>query len=312
MAGSAVLLAAYNGERYIARQISSILDQSWQDYILYIHDDGSTDKTAEILAEHEENYPEKIRLLHFEPTGSACRNFFAMLEQVDADYYYFSDQDDFWLPDKLETTRKALLSLENGEAAVPVLAFSDLKVADADLNVTAESYLRQTGRDPQHRDLVSILRRNSAAGCTIGINRACRDAALGIGDVSTVFMHDWWLLLTAAACGRTAYIDRPLMLYRQHGANVVGASRNKLAWLKEKAGNVLAGRQLAESKKGITYKKNAVQALLGLPGVTDENRLLLEDLAGICHPSKRVRMQTFRKYRLLGGSLKNAWKILLV
>lgn len=312
MAGSAVLLAACNGEQYIRQQIDSILEQTVQDFTLYIHDDGSKDGTPAILAEYEDRDMERIRILHFAPTGMACRNFFSMLRQVEADYYYFSDQDDFWLPDKLETTRTALLELEKGERNVPVLAFSDLKVTDADLKVTAESYLRLTGRDPHHRDLVSILRRNCAAGCTIGINRACRDAALNIGDVGRVFMHDWWLLLTASACGRTAFIDRPLMLYRQHGRNVVGARKDRLSWLKEKAGNVLSGRQLGESRKGLVYQQNAVQGLLALEDLTEENRKLLGELAGICAPSKTERMKMYIKYRLIPGGWKNAWKILLV
>ncbi len=309
---TAVLLAAYNGEKYIAQQIDSILAQTWQDFTLFIHDDGSADRTGEILADYETRCPDRIRILRYAPSGSACRNFFSMLQRVEAAYYFFSDQDDVWLPDKLESSMALLRSLEEGNKKMPALVFSDLRVVDESLIVTAESYLQLTGRDPHHRELPAILRRNSAAGCTIGINRACKEAALTIGDIGQVFMHDWWLFLTAAACGRTAFIDRPLVLYRQHGGNVVGASRGRMDWLKEKAGNILRGEQLARSREGLQYRKNAVEALQRLSGLKPETQHLLKELSGISSPSKAVRIRTYIRYRLMDGGLKSCWKLLLV
>lgn len=310
---TAVLLAAWNGERYLEEQIESILHQTGQDFELYIHDDGSDDGTQDILRDYSARYPGIVHILEYEPQGGAAANFFSLLQRVEAEYYFFSDQDDVWLPEKMEHSLKLLCGLEekNGQNT-PALVFSDLRVVDAHLGTIDDSYLHFSGRDPRGVDLVSLLRRNVAAGCTIAVNRACVQAALHIPDIRQVFMHDWWLMLTAAACGEIAFLEEATVLYRQHGANAVGAGESTASRVRRITKNLLTGRQIEESRRGIRYLQNCIRELNRLPETKSSCRELLRDLEGANSPDRLQRMRTFRKYRLLRNDLSNAWKILLV
>ena len=93
----AILLTTYNGAVYLRRQIDSILGQDTGGWHLYVHDDGSADGTVEILKEYQTGYPDIITVLDYPSQGGAMKNFFSMLQRVDAEYYMFSDQDDVWV-----------------------------------------------------------------------------------------------------------------------------------------------------------------------------------------------------------------------
>lgn len=107
----AILMATYNGEKYLGEQIESILAQTYKDWHLYIHDDGSKDNTVTILKEFVAKHSQQITLLEYSSQGGACRNFLSMLERVDAPYYMFSDQDDVWLNEKIEIEYKKIKEL---------------------------------------------------------------------------------------------------------------------------------------------------------------------------------------------------------
>ena len=94
----AILMATYNGAKYLREQIDSLLAQTCQDWHLFIHDDGSSDDTMSIVNQYIETHPDKITILDYPSQGGACKNFLSMLEQVDSSYYTFCDQDDVWLP----------------------------------------------------------------------------------------------------------------------------------------------------------------------------------------------------------------------
>ena len=104
----AVLMATYNGETYLEAQIESLLKQTYRDFIVYAHDDGSKDKTMQVLEKYVEQYPDKFRLLRYAALKSAKKNFFSLLKKVEADYYMFCDQDDIWLPEKIENSFRLL------------------------------------------------------------------------------------------------------------------------------------------------------------------------------------------------------------
>ena len=100
-----ILMAVYNGERFLAEQIESIIGQSYSDWHLYICDDGSKDNSVQIMSDYAEKYPNLITVsVNSEPTGSACGNFMRMLSKSESEYVMFSDQDDFWLADKIKLT----------------------------------------------------------------------------------------------------------------------------------------------------------------------------------------------------------------
>ncbi len=328
MSRLAVLLAAYNGASYIAQQLDSLFLQTCQDFTVYIHDDGSEDNTVEIIEDYIKRYPGRICLLQYAPAGGAKENFFSLLQRAEAEYYMFCDEDDYWLPEKIKISMEEMERMERQNREIPCLVFSDMAVTDADLQITHPSYLQYCRKNSEDLSLKALLRENVAAGCTILCNRPLAEAAMEYQDSSHIFMHDWWLMVTAAALGRISQIKQPLVLYRQHGNNTVGAHTAPHSWLKRIVKNVLGGRQLASSREGICYQRSMAGELLGIvnrleqkmaePGnqsrqlCRPEDRTLLQELSEIAEKPYRQRIAFYRKYRLLKQNKKNFWKLLLV
>ncbi|MDD4782006.1 MAG: glycosyltransferase, partial [Tissierellia bacterium] len=126
-----ILLASYNGEKYIGEQIESILNQTYQDWFLYIKDDCSIDNTLDIALEYERKYIDKIKVIKSDiPSGSAKNNFFSMLPYSQNDYIMTCDQDDIWLPNKIELTFNKMKDVEKENSNIPILIHTDLKVVD--------------------------------------------------------------------------------------------------------------------------------------------------------------------------------------
>lgn len=227
----AILMATYNGEKYICRQIDSILSQTCKDWELYIHDDGSTDDTIAAVESYVEKYPNKIHLIDGKSTGGAKYNFFYLFGQVEAPYYMTCDQDDVWLDKKIELTYDKMLTIEN-KADVPCLVYTELRVVDSELNTIADTMSKYQSLDCHKRTINQFILQNSVTGCTMMVNRALRDKMLRITDIDNTIMHDWWAALVAAQFGKTAFIDEPTILYRQHGDNSLGAlGINKLSYI---------------------------------------------------------------------------------
>ena len=124
----AILMATYNGERFLPVQLDSILNQEFEDWVLLVSDDGSTDRTREILLQYQKRYPNKIQILEKEkPTGSAKKNFLFLTHQAkDYPYLMYCDQDDFWKPEKVRLTLEKMKEIENGSAEIPCLVHTDL------------------------------------------------------------------------------------------------------------------------------------------------------------------------------------------
>ncbi len=218
----AILLATYNGEKYIPEQIESILGQTNRDWMLYIHDDGSKDHTWEIIRNYERKFPEQIIVVESAPTGGAKNNFFYLFEQVEAPYYLCCDQDDVWLPEKIEKTIEKMKTVET-ESNVPCMVFTELMVVDENLTVVANKMSKYQGLDCETVNFNRLLIQNVVTGCTMMVNRALRDELIKINDYTNVLMHDWWAALVAARLGKLEFIKEPTILYRQHGKNSVGA-----------------------------------------------------------------------------------------
>ncbi len=237
-----ILLASYNGERYLAEQIGSLLKQTHQGWHLIVRDDVSSDCSRSILDGFKTTYPEKITLID-DNLGNlgACRSFATLLEHSKADYTMFCDQDDVWLPGKIELSLQKMRELADGYGdAVPLLVYSDMKVVDRDLTVIADSYWNYQVFDPNKGgDFGRLLVSNVIIGCTVMINRKLRDIALPLPPEA--LMHDWWVGLVAAALGKSDFLEEPTVLYRQHASNVVGAT-----W-KMSPGSIL--RKLRDMKK---------------------------------------------------------------
>lgn len=136
-----ILLATYNGEKFVADQIRSILEQTYKNVRLIIRDDGSTDGTRAILEFFSRQYPEKIIVLPQEHNLGIRGNFSKLMEHAKADYIMFSDQDDIWLPEKITKTLDKMKQVEKEHGPKrPILVHTDLIVTDKNLNTLHQSY----------------------------------------------------------------------------------------------------------------------------------------------------------------------------
>lgn len=219
----AILMATFNGEKYLAEQIDSLLAQTYQDWHLYIHDDGSKDKTIDIINAYIGKYPDRITLLEYPSQGSACRNFLSMLERVEAPYYMFCDQDDIWISDKIEKSMQAIQTVEKRYGDIPVVVHTDLRIIDCNKNILRESFFNFANIHPERIKHYQEYVQNVVTGSTMLFNRKARASSLRVSACSAT-MHDAWVTLRAVADGGVRFtIFEPLVCYRQHAENVLGA-----------------------------------------------------------------------------------------
>lgn len=217
-----ILMAVYNAENYLAEQLDSIFAQTFQDWRLIIGDDGSQDSTMQIVRQYQSEHPDKITYYSSDQNGSSPqKNFFRLICCSKSPYLMTCDHDDVWLPEKVEKTWQEMQRLEQKFPGTPVLVHTDLKVVDQNLNVISESMFSSQKLNRSAHTLRELIVQNHVTGCTMMINRALADKVTRLPEEA--LMHDWWYALAAAAFGEIGFVDEPLILYRQHGANQVGA-----------------------------------------------------------------------------------------
>lgn len=245
---TSILLSTYNGERYLREQLDSIFAQTDQDWRLVVRDDGSTDATVSILQEYKERYPESLLLLPSDGNLGPIFSFELLMRSCDSDYVLFCDQDDVWLPNKVELTRAVMMEQEKDRKEVPMVVFTDLKVVDADLNIIADSFWKYSKIDTSiSQDFDMLCVHGVATGCTMMVNRSAIEKALPFPK--EVRMHDAWLVLcTSKAKGVIGHLSEPTILYRQHANNVVGAIDETSSYLSSKIKSL-----------GMVFKNNMLQ-----------------------------------------------------
>lgn len=219
-----ILLATYNGEKYLGEQIDSIISQSYDAWRLIIRDDGSSDGTLSVINDYLVKYPHKITFIKDEINSTgATNNFSVLLTHSDGDYIMFCDHDDIWLPEKIMVTRNKMKALEEQYGKdIPLLVHTDLKVVDEHLNVLSDSFRKFQNLNPHTaKHLNRIIVQNVVTGCSLMINKKLKDILNPIPE--GVIMHDWWIAITACAFGKIGYINESAILYRQHKRNEVGA-----------------------------------------------------------------------------------------
>ena len=299
----AILLATYQGARYVEQMLESLEGQTCKEFVCYIHDDGSDDGTNEIVDRWIANHPTRFRRLVGPVQGSARDNFLWMLSMVDATYYMFADQDDVWLPQKIEKSLACLtqtLGKCNGFAQSeepPVCVFTDMYVTDAELHVTDASFIRYIGRDPHRVACPQIIIDNPAAGCTMLFNRPLREAALQLQDNSRVEMHDVWVLALAAAYGKqhVGVVDEPLVYYRQHGANEMGAKSETIGHkILRNVGDLLTGKIRGDKHAFIMQARNLAGQLCLVDSIPEEQKKMLSAFAQVGKLPKGQRVRFYK------------------
>ncbi len=218
----AILLSTYNGSAYLAEQLASLLAQTHQGWTLFWRDDGSTDQTLAIMTAFANGLATGrcVRIADDTHLGITA-SFLTLLRQVPDDHVVaFADQDDVWLPQKLE---RGLMALGDPFAAQPALYCARQRLVDGSLN--------PLGLSPKLDRLPAFpasLTQNVATGCTVMLNPAAASLIARSRPPSRT-LHDWWsYLLVGAAGGRLIADPVPVVLYRQHRENAVGAPHSVL------------------------------------------------------------------------------------
>lgn len=252
-----VIMSTYNGEKYLKEQLDSILGQKGVEIRLFVRDDGSTDRTLAILREYAQKY---VGLTYVQ--GENCgakQSFFEAMKMVqgEVEYYALADQDDVWLPEKMEKAVEQMALLDKEK---PILYCTKTILADEKLNELSMQ-MKEIEKIPSFGN---ALVENICTGCTAVMNQVLFERIKEHIPSYTV-MHDWWLYLTASYFGDVIYDENSYILYRQHGGNVLGSRNtywkellNRLKNFKNHRGQVRRqawafyesyGRELKENKK---------------------------------------------------------------
>ena len=262
-----ILLAVYNGEKFLKEQLNSIFNQSYSDWKLTIYDDGSDDKTNLIVSYYMNIYEGKIRLIRStKNSGSAKKAFKNLLALSSGDYVAFCDHDDVWDKDKLKISVETIKKLEKEEGDIPILIHTDLFVVDENLKLMWGSMFKAQNFKLKEKSFNKLLVQNNITGCTVLMNRSLVEVCGKISD--SAVMHDWWVGLVAAAFGRIYLLKEKTVYYRQHEKNCVGArdakgfryvfSRflNREEVLKNKKDSYIQAKAFLEQYKDVLSERN--------------------------------------------------------
>ena len=212
-----ILLATYNGKKYIKEQLESILNQTYKDIRVLINDDASTDGTIDILKEYEEK-DSRIQVQYNEKNLGFLKNFENLLTRVENKYYMLSDQDDYWMPEKVEKSLNKIIT-EDAD-----MVFTDLEAVNEKLETITPSVVRYMGfikNIKKYNDYRLVFLRNCVTGCTIISKSEYIKDIIPIPENGQV-IHDWWMTLMVAQKGKIVYLDEPTIKYRQHSDNQIG------------------------------------------------------------------------------------------
>ncbi len=209
-------MSVYNGEAYLRTQLESLVFQQGVQVSLTVRDDASRDNSCQIVEEFGSQIP--VTLIHGENVGAA-RSFMELVHQTeeDADYYAFCDQDDYWLPEKLQRAVEKIES-DGCDTAKPVLYYSNVKRVGSELEEIDDPFKKNYHTETFGAVLIST----AAPGCTMVFNKALL-LYLKAYMPEYLLMHDSWTLQVCTAIdGNVIYDENSYIKYRQHAGNVVG------------------------------------------------------------------------------------------
>ena len=222
----AVLLATYNGAKYLKQQLDSILSQTYQNFKIYISDDYSDDHTLKIIQEYQQKYPTKIFYTINEKNIGFVKNFEKLLKRAIEEYIAFSDQDDIWLENKLEFQMQEMLKLEKEYENVACMVHSDLDIIDEEGKIKRESYFQyRSYKLKLSKDLGHILGPCGVMGNTMLFNHKLKKIVLPFPN--QLDTHDYWLAVNNEFFGVRKTINKSLVKYRIHKTNA-NNSQNSL------------------------------------------------------------------------------------
>ena len=301
-----IMMATWNGEKYLREQLDSILGQSHTAWHLVIQDDGSTDRTRAIVKEYCERDGRITLTENSSGVHGAYCNFYSLISRcksgADFDYYMFCDQDDIWYRDKIEVFLKAM----EGYDGTPALAYADMRICDATGTVTLES-INDVRRTDQ-LDAVNAFFIHRVRGCNLMMNRALFRLAPAV-DVSrketAALSHDSLYTKFAVACGSLVYIPEATMNYRRHDENVTLDSYGKTTtW--HAIRRIFSPKGLAEAHaKVYNQSLTAIRLMRTLP-LTQEQRERLDTIERCIRKGGPAAIAYLnRQHTRLGGTAEN-------
>ena len=209
-----VLLSSYNGEKYIEEQLESIVAQEDVEVDILVRDDGSTDRTCEILDRWQERG--QLRWYKERNLGFALSFIDLVLHAPESDYYAFCDQDDIWLPDKL---KRAACKLEEIDNPVKLYCSNVYYYKDGQTFGAIHTAI-------PYYDKYTCLLRNIAPGCSMVFSKELKNLIVS-APPREIIAHDFWIFQLAVLMGEVVYDFEPSMLYRQHENNQIGQKTSR-------------------------------------------------------------------------------------
>ena len=233
-----IVLSTHNSSVYLCEQLDSIVSQTYTDWFILIRDDGSKNDTLKIINKYVDKYSGKIILIEADKNNiGPCQSYSRLLKFSTSDYIMFADQDDIWIPTKLEICMQRMHKMEKQYGtSFPLLVHTDLRVVDQKLQILQDSFMSYQNISGYRDRTNQLLLQNSITGCTVLINKALKDISIPIPDRAC--MHDWWLALVASLFGKIGFIDIATVYYRQHADNFLGAQKSDASYLISKLKNL--------------------------------------------------------------------------
>lgn len=300
-----IVMASYNGEKYLKEQMDSLLAQTYQNITIEVCDDGSSDHTCDIAAQYCSRDP-RITLHKNGENKGYVRNFLEGMRRSSADYVMLCDQDDIWDRDKVEVTLRAMEQAEKDGRDRPLMVFTDAVNFDSDTGKELGRFHENSHLNTKRLDTAHLFMENKVIGCTVMVNQKVVSYLAEIPK--GIRVHDWWLALICSHFGKIIYLDRPTLRYRQHGGNMIGGSSFG-SYVKDR----LAGIRRQREALRLSYRQG--QSFLAVYGdnMTPEQRETARKFAGMETAGWLMRRWNMMKYGFTkSGFMRNAGLFLLL
>ena len=255
----AVIMSTYNGERFVAEQLDSILNQTYSNIEIVVRDDGSKDNTVNIIKEYQKKY-DNIMLYEGENLGF-IKSFFELLKLAKADYYAYADQDDIWLENKIELAVNSLNKLDNTK---PNMAFGNSDYYDENMKFLS------SGPKNKKYSFLTALFACITQGMTMTVNQKTRDMIIE-NMPKSCFFHDWWTYLLCVGMGNVAYDNVTVVKYRRIKENATSEGQGYFRLLIWRIKNLLFKDGMKDIKQQMINFKDYYYYQL-----SDENKKIID------------------------------------
>ena len=274
-----VLLSTYNGEKYLETQLDSLLKQEGVNLSVFVRDDGSTDKTVEIIERYKMNHS-NLSFKKGKNIGFVQSFWSLLLESCGFDYYAFCDQDDYWKPNKL------ISAIEMLNPNIPMLYTSNVISVNNDFEILKEKGFPFEGV----LSYADALQRPVLPGCTFVWDDLLHQELKKYKGPHVA--HDWSVYKIASAIGQVVYDENSYILYRIHGNNTIGIE-SLFTKIKKKM-----DRFLTNQYKNV--KSDTAKAILATYHLTDDKRKVTNYFANYRErPSYFFKLMEYKEYRNL-------------